>query len=109
MNNEEGQAAGPSNEFIELEPGSEWRFELEPDENIAVRVSRYIRFLCLGNLEKRLVRESTEANNICEFPGLRKRWDEADSLSFRYVSHIYTTLLAACSPGIALLLLSRML
>jgi hypothetical protein len=42
MNNEEGQAAGPSNEFIELEPGSEWRFELEPDENIAVRVSRYV-------------------------------------------------------------------
>ncbi|KAI9637324.1 Pre-mRNA cleavage complex II protein Clp1-domain-containing protein [Dioszegia hungarica] len=38
MNNEEGQAAGPSNEFIELEPGSEWRFELEADENIAVRV-----------------------------------------------------------------------
>lgn len=36
MNNE----AGPSNDFIELEPGSEWRFELEADENIAIRVSQ---------------------------------------------------------------------
>lgn len=35
MNNE----AGPSNEFLQLEPGSEWRFELEADETIAVRVS----------------------------------------------------------------------
>ena len=25
--------------FVELEVGSEWRFELEGDENIAVRVS----------------------------------------------------------------------
>jgi hypothetical protein len=24
---------------IDLEPGSEWRFELEADENVAVRVS----------------------------------------------------------------------
>lgn len=26
--------------IVNLEPGSEWRFELEADENIAVRVSR---------------------------------------------------------------------
>jgi hypothetical protein len=25
--------------FVELEAGSEWRFELEADENVAVRVS----------------------------------------------------------------------
>lgn len=26
--------------IVDLEPGSEWRFELEADENVAVRVSR---------------------------------------------------------------------
>lgn len=29
--------------FIELEAGSEWRFELEADEDIAVRVSPFLK------------------------------------------------------------------
>jgi hypothetical protein len=34
------QSSGAAEQtFIELEAGSEWRFELEADENIAVRVS----------------------------------------------------------------------
>lgn len=33
------EEAGPSNEYLQLEPGSEWRFELEADESIAIRVS----------------------------------------------------------------------
>lgn len=31
----------PEQTFLDLEAGSEWRFELEGDENIAVRVSRW--------------------------------------------------------------------
>jgi hypothetical protein len=30
---------------IDLEEGSEWRFELENDENIAVRVSAYFKVI----------------------------------------------------------------
>jgi hypothetical protein len=30
---------GTEQTFIELDAGSEWRFELEADENIAIRVS----------------------------------------------------------------------
>jgi hypothetical protein len=30
---------------IDLEEGSEWRFELENDENIAVRVSAYFKII----------------------------------------------------------------
>ena len=37
------QDGGPNT--IELEEGSEWRFELENDENIAVRVSVCIQFV----------------------------------------------------------------
>ena len=32
-------AVAPEQSFVDLEAGSEWRFELEGDENIAVRVS----------------------------------------------------------------------
>ncbi|WVW85727.1 hypothetical protein I302_107765 [Kwoniella bestiolae CBS 10118] len=36
---EEGSSQGPKEQIIvDLEPGSEWRFELEADENIALRV-----------------------------------------------------------------------
>lgn len=45
MNNE----ASPSNEFLQLEPGSEWRFELEAEESIAIRVSGddyFFHFIC---------------------------------------------------------------
>lgn len=45
------QDGGPNT--IELEEGSEWRFELENDENIAVRVS--VRIQSVGPSRGRVV------------------------------------------------------
>lgn len=38
-------AEGSQTTTIDLEPGSEWRFELEADEDIAVRVSQAVIML----------------------------------------------------------------
>lgn len=38
----DSSSVGNDQTFVQLEAESEWRFELESDENIAVRVSRLI-------------------------------------------------------------------
>jgi len=62
--------------IIDLEEGSEWRFELENDENIAVRVSARIRF-CQGfsGIER--------ATQMTRVSRLRNRqWTVADHFYF---------------------------
>jgi hypothetical protein len=57
------QDGGPTT--IDLEEGSEWRFELENDENIAVRVSASACIMSLNRVGLDVRRNTSSTVEVC--------------------------------------------
>jgi hypothetical protein len=62
------QEGGPT--VLDLEEGSEWRFELEDDENIAVRVSAVLILNRSGDPERKAFRDGVRVLQLSLGPSL---------------------------------------